>query len=88
MKTVNHQIKVNTPWLLEECLNAGQGASALVIPLRSFQAILAQVATRAAEINDPQLNALMMRLALYSVSEPGSPDYDPEFVSNYLDANQ
>ncbi len=53
-------------------------------PLYIFGNILAQVAQRASELHDRELDVLMMRLALYEVSDPNSPNYDPEIVAEYL----
>ena len=46
--------------------------------------LLQQVSTRAAEIDDPKLNALMCQLGLYSIADPASPDYDPEAVARVI----
>jgi len=73
--------QVNTPALLEEIL-LNKSASALRIPLNIFGKLLAQVGERAAEINDPKLNALMCRLAIYSIADPYSPDYDRRKVES------
>jgi len=54
------------------------------IPLQIIQNLLAQVAQRAIELNDPQLNKLMIRLTLYSIADPHSPDYDSEAVAKIL----
>lgn len=56
--------KVNTPGLLQE-IGLNQSLSILKIPLNIFQNLLAQVAIRALEINDKELNDLMYRLALH-----------------------
>jgi hypothetical protein len=45
-----------------------------------FARTLAQVAERASELNDPQLNELMCRLTLYEVADPYSGEYDPEIL--------
>jgi hypothetical protein len=82
MKRVCHW-KVYTAGLLGEIMN-NSGAAILRIPLVIFGRLLAQVAERAAELNDPKLNALMMQLGLYSVADPMSPEYDPRFVDDYL----
>jgi len=54
------------------------------IPLQIIQNYLAQIAQRAAEINDFQLNKLMIRLFLYSISDPKDPDYDIEKCQQIL----
>lgn len=59
--------KVNTPGMLKEISSGLKGASALKIPLLTFANLLALVAGRALELDDPKLNALMMDLALYEV---------------------
>lgn len=45
--------------------------------LLSFN-LLHRVSERAAQINDPELNALMCCLALYRVADESDPDYDPQ----------
>ena len=76
--------KVNTPSLLKEILESNNETWALAAPLNILRQLLAQTAKRAIELDDEELNKLMMRLALYSVAEPGSPDFDQEFVNDYL----
>jgi len=71
--------KVNTPSFLKEMLN-NTGAHALRIPIQIFANILAEVATRASELNDPKLNHLMSRLALYEECDPYSGLYNQELV--------
>lgn len=69
------QWRVNTPQLLREIIGNNE-TSILSKPLAIFARILAEVGERAAEINDPQLNALMCRLAIYEVSDPYNENYD------------
>lgn len=61
---------VHTTNLLEEIANYGlvRSAGALKIPLNQLQGLLAQVAQRATELNDPKMNILMLRLGLYEVA--------------------
>ncbi len=61
--------KVHTPSLLRETLT-NPGTAILAQPFRIFGQLLAEVATRAAEIDDPKLNILMMRLTLYEQADP------------------
>ena len=71
--------KVHLPNLMQELINntrIGVLSKPMVITCR----ILDKVATRAAELNDPELNALMCRLTLYEIADPASKDYDPEAV--------
>jgi len=48
---------------------------------------LGEVAERASQINDPQLNALMCRLALYEVADPFSKSYDKKVVERIYRAS-
>jgi hypothetical protein len=74
--------KIHTPNLLKEI--AGNNEMAIMrIPLNIFQDLLRQVADRAVELNDEQLNCLMIRLTLYDNASPDSPDYDE--CMRYLD---
>ena len=68
--------KCHTPNLLAEILE-NPGTGILHIPLKIFRGVIHEVATRASELNDPILNELMCRLALYSIADPTSSDYDP-----------
>lgn len=61
--------KVNTPGLLREVTN-NPGSGILRHPVAILAGLLGQVAQRAAEIDDPQLNILMLRLALYEQGNP------------------
>lgn len=56
--------------LLEEIADYGlsKKMGILRIPLNLFQGLLAQVAQRATELNDPKMNILMLRLGLYEVA--------------------
>lgn len=62
--------RVDTVSLLHEivdnALRENQGV--LKIPLNIFKNLLAQVAERAIELNDPKMNILMLNLGLYEVS--------------------
>jgi len=76
--------KVHTSNLFQEVLTC-HGASILFRPLQILASILAEVGERASELNDPELNALMCRLTIYSIADPHSPDYDPETVREICD---
>jgi hypothetical protein len=65
--------KVHTPSLLREVLN-NRGSEILSQPLNIFGRLLAQVAKRASELDDPELNILMMRLTLYEQADPEKSD--------------
>ena len=77
------QWKVHTTDLLKTILDNNDTAS-LRVPINIFQSILAEVAKRAIELNDLKLNALMMRLTLYSVSNPCEPDYNEKIVEDTI----
>lgn len=77
MEKSNLQWRVHTANLLKEILN-NPGTGILSKPLNIFGRLLAEVGEEAARINDPKLNALMLRLSIYSMSCPESPDYDPK----------
>lgn len=76
--------RVNTVTLLHE-IAVNPALSAAITPLQILQNILGEVALRASELNDPKLNALMMRLALYEISDPEQPQYDADFVNTYIE---
>jgi len=75
--------KVHTPNLLKE-IAGNSGQTVLLQPLRILGDLLSQVGRRASEIDDPELNALMCRLTIYSIANPGSDDYDPAAVQQIL----
>lgn len=75
--------KVNTPALLNEVL-LNPGTSAMVKPMQIFASVLGELATRAAELNDPKLNALMCRLALYEIADPYNANYDKELADKII----
>lgn len=76
--------RVHTPNLLGEIINSNPSCSALYRPLQIFAHLLGAVADRATELNDEELNRLMLRLTLYSASDPTSEDYNPKVVREYL----
>lgn len=61
--------KVHTSSLLREVLS-NPGTAILTTPINIFGNLLAQVAERAAIINDPELNIMMLRLTLYEQADP------------------
>ena len=75
--------KVNTAGLLEEILNSG-GAAILEKPINIFGKLLCSVGVRASQLNDPVLNALMCRLAIYTIADPYNEDYDAELTSKII----
>jgi len=79
---MNVYFRVHTPNLLNEIFN-NPGTVMLTIPFKVFAGKLEEVARRAAQLNDPKLNKLMMELALYEVADPKSPEYDPAILEKY-----
>jgi len=67
---------VNTVSLLREIGENNPTMGIMKQPINIFGRILSEVAERAIELNDPKLNQLMCRLALYEQSDPYSPNYD------------
>lgn len=59
--------RVHTTNMLNEILGANQTCAIFSIPFNIFGKLLAQVADRAIELNDPELNILMLRLTLYEI---------------------
>ena len=53
-------------------------------PLTIMDNLMRRVASRASELNDPELNRLMIQLTLYAIADPYSPDYDPGRVEKLL----
>ncbi len=68
--------RVNTPVFLKEIGDNNSQMGIIRKPLMIFASILGEVASRASELNDDKLNALMCRLALYEISDPYSKYYD------------
>lgn len=81
-KIIKCHWKAHTPSLLKEIAECS-GQPVLRTPLNIFGRLLAQVAERAAQLNDERLNALMMRLTLYDQADPYSADYDESLVKKY-----
>ncbi len=76
--------KVNTPQLLKEILG-NNGMAILFQPINIYKDLLEELAERASELNDPKLNAIMCRMALYEVSDPYSKDYDAELTNKTIE---
>ena len=76
--------KVQTAALLKEAVENTPDGWALKIPFEIMMSILAQVAKRAIELDDEELNKLMLRLCLYSIANPEDPEWNPKLVEEYL----
>ena len=75
--------RVHTTGLLKEIQSNFQ-TPMIIVPIKILDSLLREVAQRAIELNDKKLNALMVRLTLYSIADPDSPDYDNKAVSKIL----
>ncbi len=79
--------KVNAAALIKEIAeNGGPAMSGVIMPLHIFRHILSMVAVRASQLNDPEMNKLMCRLALYAISDPYSGEYDAEALKQVMEA--
>lgn len=67
MDNIGRYISVDVKFLFQEIINCNEHTWILKIPLHTLYNLLRQVAQRCAEINDPRLNELMLRLDLYDV---------------------
>lgn len=83
MSQTNLEWKVATYDLFKEILNNPETA-ALKIPLNILLGLMKGVAKRAIELDDPEMNGLMLRLGLYSISNPSDPEFNPALVEKYL----
>ncbi len=80
--------RVNTTALFREIVEGSTKNETEVFrqPLRILSSVLGEVAFRALELNDPKLNALMCRLALYEESDPYSPEYDEKATDKAINS--
>jgi hypothetical protein len=84
----NLYFKVHAANLLREAVEGSKAGHAIAIPMQLLIALLAQVGQRAAELNDPKLNALMCRMAIYSISDPHSSDFDKKLTNQIIEAGK
>ena len=84
-KNIGHLYKVHVHDIFEEIVSNNDTMWPMRQPLNILLKILAAVAKRCTEVNDPKLNAYMMRLALYAVADPNDPNYDADFVNEYIE---
>ena len=65
------EFRVNTMNLLNEIADCGlrEKTGILKVPLNVFRVLLARVAQRAIELDDPKLHILMLSLGLYNVPD-------------------
>lgn len=69
--------KIDLPQFLKEIADCGldRKMGTLKIPLNIARQYLCMIAERAAEINDPQLNLLMIETRLYETPAPNTKEY-------------
>jgi len=79
---ITHELewKCNTPGLVKEMINCNPNAAALSVPVQIFMTLLHKVVERAAELNDPTMNHLMCRLALYEIADEYNENYDKKQI--------
>ena len=61
-------VRVDTPYLIKQVFD-NPGSSQLRIPFNTVLRLLAAVAERAIELDDPKLNMLMIKLNLYEFDQ-------------------
>lgn len=76
--------RVATGTMLKEILNNNPSVWQMAMPIQIFGNLLHQTASRAAELNDPKLNALMCQLALYAVADPSQKEFDITVVNRVI----
>jgi hypothetical protein len=95
-KTVNNstndldyivQWRVNTVAMLKEMVENNPQMGIFKQPVNILGRVLGEVANRAIELNDPKLNQLMCRLALYEQSDPYAKGYDKKKTEYVLSKN-
>ena len=75
----DHLWKVHMPLILKEIVEGyPSNNNPWIGPVKVIQDILIELTELAQEIDDPRLHLIMCRLAMYSVVEKSSPDYDPD----------
>ena len=75
--------RVHTANLIKEIL-CNPCTQILRIPLLTLRFLLIKIGERAIQLNDPELNKLMIRLSIYSFSDPLDPDFDPALIDKLL----
>lgn len=80
MNDLKAEWRVNTVSLLKEIGENNPTMGIMKQPINIFGRILEEVAKRALELNDPKLNRLMCRLALYEQSDQYSKDYNQKMM--------
>jgi len=84
---MNAKWRSNVKGMFEEIIECGgHNLAAMRMPLKITYTILAEVAQRANELQDPELNSLMARLCLFDDCNPYSEHYKGrEFTQRVID---
>jgi len=84
MKRPELEFKVNTMSFLKEVFEHNHSMSVFKIPANVFKDLLVQIAYRASQLNDDNLNALMAQLALYAVADPYDENYNEKICQELI----
>jgi len=68
--------RVNVPGMLHEIVENNPTTWIFRSPFNILMEILTELATRCSQLDDPKLNELMVRMALYEVANPGSKEFN------------
>ena len=78
---------MQTANLLNEILNSNDKMAIFNQPIHILGVLLGQVADRASEINDKELNKLMLRLGLFDEANPDSKNFiGSQQLEDYLNS--
>lgn len=71
------EFKINTPAFLKEIFdNNPKLGGVFRVPANILRTYLLQIAQRAAELNDPKLNAIMCQMSLYEIADQYAPGFN------------
>lgn len=76
--------RVNTPALVGEIANNNSQMAFLRAGLQIFMGILYELGECASRINDPILNGMMCRLAIYEIADPYNKGFNQEQLDEVL----
>jgi len=86
-KNPHLEFKINTPAFLKEVFDENPKLGGIFfVPANILRMYLLQIATRASELNDPKLNAIMAQMSLYSVADQYSGEFNAEITKKLIDA--
>lgn len=83
VRILNPEWRVHTQRILAEVLQ-NRTCEILRQPLTIMDNLMRRVASRASELNDPELNRLMVQLTLYAIADPYNREYNPDLVEKLL----